>query len=493
LKKYKILFLSSEVKPFAGSGVMAEVSCQLPIALKELGHEVRLIMPQYKTINERKYILRDVIRLKEIVIPVGDEVKKINVRSAFIPNSKVQIYFIDFKPYFGREGLRESGVGGKNNKNNSARFILFNRGILETLKQLHWQPDIIHCNDWQTGLIPLYLKALFKNDPFFQKISIIFTIHNPSILGIFPKDIVKKSGISESEVHSSAYIKNNKNVSLLKTGLYYSDFISVTSDNFLHNMHSSKPPNCELNSLFKLKKESIVSILNGVNYAYWSPDIDKHLVKNYNIRSIAGKIENKKALLKRFNLPFETNTPLIGFIYYKDNTKIQKILKDALCKSEKLKFQMVIIDSSEKFMNKDISMLQKKYPNKFGVSTSYSEKLLHQFIAGCDMIFDISDNESESINPAILLKYGTVPIIYSNGKVSDGVSKFSSATNSGTGFIFYTLNSQDVLKTINQSLKHCKDVSHWHSIMRNGMKENFSWQVVAKKYLKLYTNAIKSS
>ena len=192
-----ILFVSSEVEPFAKTGGLADVSSALPKAIKDLGHEIRIMMPRYRFIGERKFKLHDIIRLKEIPIPIGNTSVVGNVKSSFISDlkEKVQVYFLDNEEYFGRDGIYQSPTTKKDYKDNDERFIFFARGVLETLKHLGWQPDIIHCNDWQTGLIPAYLKTIFKNEPFLKPIKTVFTIHNMAYQGAFPRESFSKSNL----------------------------------------------------------------------------------------------------------------------------------------------------------------------------------------------------------------------------------------------------------------------------------------------------------
>ncbi|MEX0737008.1 MAG: glycogen/starch synthase, partial [Bacteroidota bacterium] len=232
-KPLNILFISSEVDPFAKTGGLADVSSALPQAIKELGHEIRIMMPRYRFISERKFKLHDIIRLKDIPIPVGKKTEVGNVKSSFISNlkEKVQVYFFDNANYFGRDGIYQSPVGKKDYKDNDERYIFFCRGVLETLKRLGWQPDIIHCNDWQTGLVPAYLKSLYASDPFFKNTKTVFTIHNMAYQGAFPPESFDLSGLPKELYHHDgceAYGKFN----FLKSALAYADAITTVSERY---------------------------------------------------------------------------------------------------------------------------------------------------------------------------------------------------------------------------------------------------------------------
>jgi len=232
MKRLKILFLSSETYPFAKTGGLADVAGSLPKALKVAGHEIRVIMPKYKEINERRYVLREVIRLKDIEIDFNGEKIQFNVKSAFIPDSKLQIYFIDYKPYFYRDGLYVNNKTKEEYPDNGLRFSFFSHAVLETLKLLFWQPHIIHCNDWQTGLVPLYLKTKFSEDPFFKKCRTVLTIHNLGYQGIFDAQIGPKIGIPEDMLYPGGPVEFYGKINFLKAVIQFSDYITTVSETY---------------------------------------------------------------------------------------------------------------------------------------------------------------------------------------------------------------------------------------------------------------------
>ncbi|RMD95407.1 MAG: glycogen synthase GlgA, partial [Calditrichaeota bacterium] len=215
----KICFISPEVSPFVKESPISEVANALPIALKELGHDVRVMMPNYKFVNERKYVLRDVIRLKDMAVQLGDREIKVSAKSAFLPDSKVQIYFLDNKAYFGREGLYADPKTGKPYPDNDERFAAFCLGCIQTLRMLHWQPDVIHCFNWPTGLMPLVLKLLGDEDNFFQKTKVAFTVSDFTAQGNFPAETLQKIGLAEKISASDPSVALDGHVSFLKAGL----------------------------------------------------------------------------------------------------------------------------------------------------------------------------------------------------------------------------------------------------------------------------------
>ena len=302
--KLRILFLSSEVSPFAKTGGLADVSRSLPKALFEMGHDVRVMMPKYGPISERKYILREVIRLKKIPIKVGKKGHITNAKSAFIPESKVQVYFLDYKPFFGRPELYVDPKTGKDYADNAERFMLFSKAVLETIKLLHWQPDVIHCNDWQTGMIPWLLKHDYADDEFFQNTKTLFTVHNLAYQGSFDKSIAGKIGLPLNTDDDSEFVIYDR-INFLKTGLVCADGITTVSPTYAKEIQSDEELSAGLGEVLQERKKDIFGILNGADYSIWNPETDDLIPAKYSANDLASKIENKKALAKAANLPFD--------------------------------------------------------------------------------------------------------------------------------------------------------------------------------------------
>ena len=240
MNQYKVWYLASEVSPFAKTGGLGDVTGSFPKALKTKNQEIRVIMPKYKSINERKYVLREVIRLKDIPVTINDVTRTINVKSAFLPDSKVQIYFVEIPEFFGRSGLYTDSATGKDFPDNAERFAYFCKGALETLKILSWRPDIIHCNEWQSALTPYYLNTIYKDDDFLQGIKTIFTIHNFSYQGVFKKSVAPSLDIQPEEVEENGAFENDGNLNLLKGAILYSDQITTVSETYAKEISTKK-------------------------------------------------------------------------------------------------------------------------------------------------------------------------------------------------------------------------------------------------------------
>jgi len=486
-----ILFVSSEVEPFAKTGGLADVSSSLPKAIKELGHEIRIMMPRYRFISERRFKLHDIIRLKDITIPIGPAPEVGYVKSSFISNlkEKVQVYFLDNANYFGRDGVYQNPATKKDYKDNDERFIFFCRGVLETLRRLGWQPDIIHCNDWQTGLIPAYVKTLFHSDPFFRNVKTLFTIHNMAYQGAFPADSFAKSGFPKDLFKPDgveAYGKFN----FLKTALNFCDAITTVSEKYAEEICTSDEFGAGLNGLLQSRRKDLHGILNGIDYQVWNPLTDEFVYRKYDAKSVEAKIDNKRALLGRFNLEFSERRPLIGAICRLVDQKgfdlVLEILDDLLRQD----VQFVLLGSGDKEYEKAFETVQKKHPKHMGVVFGFDNELSHLIEAGSDMYLMPSKYEPCGLNQMYSMRYGTVPVVRATGGLDDTVEDYSS-NGKGTGFKFEKFDSKELSKAIQRALKVYQQPEEWKKIMRNGMQKDFSWEFSAKKYINLYKDLLR--
>ena len=489
-KPLNILFVSSEVEPFAKTGGLADVSGTLPQVIKDQGHEIRIIMPRYGSISERKFKLHDVIRLKDIEVPIGKEKKIANVNSSFIANvkSKVQVYFLANKELYERPGIYTSPDSKKDYVDNDVRFIFFCRGVLETLKRLGWQPDIIHCNDWQTGLIPAYIKTMYNHDPFFKNIKTVFTIHNLAYQGTFPAAAFGKTGLPEAEFGKDGVEFYGK-LNFMKAGLVYSDVITTVSEKYAEEICSTEEFGCGLEGVLQKRKSHLHGIINGIDYNIWNPETDELIVKRYDMRTLEGKQDNKKELLAKFGLAYKVNVPLVGIISRLVDQKGLDLIKEIADDFMKLDVQFVMLAAGEKRYQDYFESLHKKYAAKMGLFIGYNDELAHLIEAGCDMYLMPSRYEPCGLNQLYSLKYGTVPIVRATGGLDDTIHDVESGN--GNGFKFKKYDSKELFKTIQRALKMYHDTAAWKKIMKNGMQQDFSWESSAKKYTNLYRNLVK--
>ena len=491
-KPINILFISSEVDPFAKTGGLADVSGALPQTVKQLDHEIRVMMPRYGSINERKSKLHEMLRLKEIDIPVGSKSYSASVKSSFITDnhSKVQVYFLDNPHLFGRSGLYVHPETKKDYADNDERFIFFNRGVLEVLKRLGWAPDIIHCNDWPTGLVPAYLKTLYKADPFYKETRTVFTIHNMAYQGVFPKSSFAKT-LLPPDVFSPAGVEANGSLNFLKAGLVYSDALTTVSEKYAEEIRSSEEFGAGLQNVVSRRKHDLSGILNGVDYTQWDPSVDQLIPHRYDIKSLDLKVENKKALLAKMGLPFNERTPVIGIISRLADQKGLDILTKALPEIMSLGVQLVILGTGDERYHRILSKAAGRYANKMRLLLRYDDSLAKNLYAGCDMFLMPSHYEPCGLGQMMALRYGTVPIVRKTGGLSDTVADYNPNTERGTGFQFEEYSGSALIECVRRALAVYNDRTKWKRLMRNGMKQNFSWERSAKDYVKVYRKAMR--
>jgi starch synthase len=487
-KRYKILFVTSEVVPFVKTGGLADVSAALPQTLSEMGHEVRIVVPKYGAVDDRKFKIHEVVRLKDLKINIGDKEVIFSLKSCFLPGQKirVQIYFLDNQEYFGsRNSLYSDPMNGADYEDNDERFILLNRAVFELIIKLGWIPDIIHCNDWQCGLIPAYLKTIYKNEENFDKFKTLFTIHNLAYQGEFLKSSFKKTALPE-DLNSSDGIIHKGKLNFMKSGLMYADVINTVSETYANEIRTDNELGSGLKEVLSKRKNDLYGIINGIDNKVWNPEKDKHLPKKYGIKNFESKLVNKQTLAEKFGFEYREETPIIGLISRLYDSKgidlVQKIIPELM----KQDIQMIVLGTGDKSYHTFFDQTARKYPKKFACYLGFNDDLAHLIEGGADIFLMPSKHEPCGLNQMYSLKYGTVPVVRETGGLADTVVKFNEKSKEGTGFMFKKYDAREFLEEVNRSLKYFQDKAIWTKIVKAGMKTDFSWYSSAKKYLDLY-------
>ncbi|MBN1542847.1 glycogen synthase GlgA [candidate division KSB1 bacterium] len=485
--RLKILFVSSEVAPFAKTGGLADVSSALPKALFEAGHDVRVMMPKYGCISERKYVLRDVIRLRKIPVVIRGKEYAVSAKSAFIPETKVQVYFLEYKPFFDKKDLYVDSKTGKDFANNAERFALFCRAALETTRLLHWEPDVIHCNDWPTALIPWLLKNDYAEDVFFEKTRSVLSLHNVAFQGAFEPSVLPKIGLPAELAREGGNMEFYGRVNFLKLGSLYADFLTTVSPTYAHEIQSSEVMGAGLDSVFRARKKELIGILNGVDYTIWNPEVDPLIPSKYGAANLKDKLENKKALTERCALPFSPDVPLIGMITRLAEQKGFDILLEAAEKIFELNLQLVILGTGDSLYEKRLVELQKKFPQKLSLHITFDDDLAHLIEAGCDCFLMPSRFEPCGLNQLYSLRYGTLPIVHATGGLADTIVDLNRDPAKGTGFVFSEYSASALFDAIQRAVESYIDTKNWQKTAKRAMKLDFSWKTSAEKYVKLYS------
>lgn len=488
-KKLKILFVSSEVFPFVKTGGLADVSSALPQMLSELGHEVRIVIPKYGAVDDRKFKIHEIVRLKDLQVKIGDKDVIFSLKSCFLPGPRVrvQIYFLDNQEYFGsRNSLYIDPKTGKDYPDNDERFILLSRSVMELIIKLGWIPDVIHLNDWQCGLIPAYLKTIYKDQESFDKFKTLFTIHNLAYQGEFPPTSFKKTGLPKELESVSKGILHNGKINFMKSGLMFADVINTVSQTYANEIRTKEEYGEGLKEVLAKRKDSLFGIVNGIDKNVWNPEKDKQILTNYSAKNIEEKLNNKKELAERFGLPFDEKVPIIGLISRLYDSKGIDLVQKAAADLMKMNIQVILLGTGDNKYHSFFEKMSSKYPTKFASYLGFNDELAHLIEAGADMFLMPSKYEPCGLNQMYSLVYGTVPIVRETGGLADTVVRFNDKTEEGTGFVFKKYDAEEMLKEIKRAVKIYEDKKTWQKIMRAGMKLDFSWDVSAKRYIELY-------
>jgi starch synthase len=472
-----IVFAASECVPFSKTGGLADVVGALPKALAELGHNVTVYLPKYKQtkLTEARTALRSV------TIPFDDQYRFCSVLDGG-KQSGVQFYFIDYPLFFDRDGLYGSPTGDY--PDNAERFALYSRAVLEAAKILG-PPEVFHCHDWQTALIPVLLRTSYEGDPVFRETGTVFTIHNMGYQGLFDPDILPLIMLSW-DLFTIDKMEFWGKVNFLKGAIAFSDYITTVSRKYSEEIQTAEY-GFGLEGVLRLRAGRVFGILNGVDYNEWSPEKDKYIAHPYSPESLEGKQEDKRDLLKEFGIANQDpDLPVVGivsrFAAQKGFDLIAKVADDLAA----LPLVMTVLGSGDKPYEELFRKLNRQFPEKIALKVAYDNVLSHKIEAGADMFLMPSRYEPCGLNQIYSLKYGTVPIVRATGGLEDTIEQWDPATSKGTGFKFTTYSGPALLETIHKALHAFRDKEGWKRLMVNGMKKDFSWTASAKEYVKIY-------
>jgi starch synthase len=488
-----VLFLSTEVYPYAKTGGLADVSSALPQALRELGHDVRVMMPKYGFIGEKKQKIHLINRLQGIEYKIGDREIVTNLKSSAILTSRtrIQMYLLESEEYFQRMGLYVDPATGIDYSDNDERFLVYALSAFELCKRLLWQPDIIHCNDWQCGLVPALLKGVMKDDPFFKNTKVVFTIHNLAYQGNFPATTFPKLGLPP-EFFTPDGMEFFGKVSYLKSGIAYADAITTVSPTYAEEIRTPAF-GCGMEGILTKRKHDLYGILNGIDYYVWDPATDTNTVRPFSVEDIEGKEECKKDLCSAMGIPYTNGTPVLGMIARLTNQKGFDLLAEIIDKILESEAQLVILGEGDKQYVDLFTRLQKKHPKQIGIYSGFHDGLAHKIEAGSDLFLMPSAYEPCGLNQMYSMHYGTIPVVRKTGGLADTVVDMEEATQRThpTGFTFEKYEARAFWKAIERALRtYRKDKTSWRQMQMTGMKKDFSWDRSAVEYAQLYEKVI---
>ncbi|MEI7993305.1 MAG: glycogen synthase GlgA [Methylococcaceae bacterium] len=472
----KILFVTSEAHPLIKTGGLADVCGSLPKALAELSQDIKLIIPNYQALKTTENI--------RFLCSLRVDNRNINILETRMPDSAVVVWLVDYPAYYNFPGNPYVDELGEPWLNNAERFALFCRIAVEAaMGRVHqdWKPDIVHCNDWQTGLVPALL-SLEHDRP-----STVFTIHNMAYQGLFPGKTAAVLNLPLKLWHPAG-LEFHEMLSFIKGGLIYADYITTVSPTYALEIQTPEF-GYGLEGLLEHRKESLGGIINGIDLEQWNPEVDRYIAQNYTVATIHKKRLNKAELQKRFGLPVIDDTPLFGLIGRLVEQKGIDLILESLPEMVTMGLQFVLLGSGDKDFEKQLQELADFYPDKIAITIGYDESLAHLIEAGADVFLMPSRFEPCGLNQMYSQRYGTIPIVRKTGGLADTVTDTLPATianDTASGIVFNEASSGALLEAIKRALILYSSAGTWKKIQINAMKKDFSWHHSAELYLALY-------
>lgn len=478
IDEMKILYAAAESSPFMKTGGLADVAGSLPLSLKAQGHDIRVVMPLYSKIDE-KYKM-DMEFLGHFFIDLGWRHKYVGVFS--YENGDVTYYFIDNTDYFHRDNIYGEVDDGE-------RFIFFTKAVAQMIRFLDFKPDIVHSNDWHTGLLSLYIKDFAKGDEFYKGIKTVYTIHNMKYQGVFPTSILEDvAGLSINYNHEDG-LKFYDSINMMKAGIVYCDLLTTVSSTYSDEIKNSYFGE-QLEGIIRKNAYKLHGVVNGIDYNIYNPEKDKNIEVNYNIKTLDKKQENKLALQRLVNLPQRADVPVIGMVTRLVAMKGLDLVRYVLDELLQEDIQFVLLGTGDREYEELFQYFQYVYPDKVAARIYFNEEHSHKIYAGSDIFLMPSLAEPCGISQLISLRYGTVPLVRETGGLNDTITPYNKYTGEGNGFSFKNQNAHELLFTIKDALNLYKDKEAWRKLMISGMRSKNDWDESSKEYIRLYSEIL---
>ena len=490
--KLNIAYVASEVMPYSKTGGLADVAGALPQQLAELKHRVALFTPLYRSVNVDRYDIFRVGRFTDLSVWIGGREWNFNLlQREPAKKSKLETYFIECEELFDRESLYVDPATGKDFIDNHIRFAFFARAVLLAMERLEFKPDIINANDWQSALIPAYLKTAERDHPFYKDTRTVLTIHNVAYQGLFDAETFADLGISQSYYYPTSPFEFWGEVNFLKAGITFADAVNTVSETYAKEIQSANEFGYGLEGVLRDRRAALFGIVNGVDYEIWSPENDKLIAKSFDIETLAGKSTNKLELLKLAGLKSDrADKPLIGVISRLADQKGFDLIEEIADELFELDFTLVLLGTGQEKYHTMFEELAKKYPKRISVNFKFDERLAHLIEAGADMFLMPSHFEPCGLNQLYSLRYGTVPIARKTGGLADTIIDYDEAKGKSTGFLFEDYTGEALLVAIKRALGLFEKKKTWEALVKRGMKKDFSWKKSAKRYVELYEKTL---
>ncbi|MEN6566399.1 MAG: glycogen synthase GlgA [Veillonellales bacterium] len=476
----KVLFAAAEAVPFAKTGGLADVIGSLPKELRRQDVDVRVILPQYQDIPQR--CQQQMAPVRQTTVPVGWRQQYCGVKQ--LTYQGVVFYFIDNEYYFKRSGFYGY-------YDDAERYAFFCRAVLEVLPLIDFQPDVIHCHDWHTGLISVFLEAYYRDNAFYDHIHTLFTIHNLRYQGVFSKDIFADILALDWSYFTADKLEFFDQVNFMKGGLAFSELISTVSKTYAQEIQYPYFGE-QLDGMLRRRRDDLTGIVNGIDYDQYNPVTDSYIAVNYNADSFHLKQANKASLQDLLRLPVKRGVPLLAIVSRLVDSKgldLVACIMDEFVSREDV--QLVVLGTGEANYQQMFQHFAWQYPAKVSVNLFFDDQLAQQIYGGADMLLMPSNYEPCGISQLIALRYGTIPVVRETGGLKDTVHSYNKYTEQGNGFSFANYNAHEFLYTMKRALGLFYDKPVWEKIVRNAMASDYSWQRSAKQYVELYQRLVK--
>lgn len=476
----RVWFLASEVAPFAKTGGLADVAGSLPAYLKNLGVDVRVGLPFYRMAKDGNFQTQKA--MEGLEVPLGDRLFPGDVLETATEEG-VPVYMFDRKDLFDRRGLYGTPQGDY--PDNLERFTYFSRAALLFAKEVGFRFDVVHCHDWQTGLIPAYLKTIYKTDPLLSRVASVFTVHNTAYQGIFSADKLSTCGLPDGDLRPEG-IEYHGQISLLKAGIVYADTITTVSPRYSREIQTPEF-GMGMDAIFRKRSSDLYGIFNGVDYKAWDPATDPYITVRYGPDDMEGKRKCKVDLVNEMGIDQHlVGRPVLAMISRLAAQKGCDLLVRVAEDLVRLDTGLVILGAGDEKYQVDLNELAQKYPESIAVRIDFDEPLAHRIMAGADMLLVPSRYEPCGLTQIYGLRYGTVPIVRATGGLDDTIEQFDQRSGEGTGFKFVEYKTQAFLVKIKEALKVFEDRKGWMKLLESGMRADFSWEKSARQYIALY-------
>ena len=490
-QKLHIAMVAAERVPLAKVGGLADVAGALSDVLAERGHTVSSFLPAYRSLEIPADATRTRI-LESVPVPLGNEIEHAAVDRIHLPDSKADVFVIDHlgeAKFFERDGIYVDPETGEEYPDTAERFLFFSRAVCESLKRLGRKVDVIHCNDFQTGFVPAFLRRLYASDPFFAETATLMSLHNVGFQGVYGSEALALAQVATDELRSGSPFEFYGSVNFLKVGIEFCDVLTTVSERYAEEIRTGPQYGFGLEGVLEGHADKLRGILNGIDTKTWNPELDPHLKARYSVGDLSGKAKNREWLSQETCWPPESDWPIVGMIARLYDQKGLDLIDEAADELLKMEARFVFLGTGDPKYVDRLNMLARKHPERIAARNEFDDPLAHRIEAGADLFLMPSKYEPCGLNQMISMRYGTIPIVRSTGGLADTVRDFDPESREGTGFVFHPYEAEAMVASLKRALAIYRQPNVWNALVANAMTQDFSWDSSATVYETAYRDA----